>query len=130
VLCFSLNSEKEGILGKVAAYYGIIEAGDRGAQHAHFLQWIKTDLSLSEMGEKLKCENFHKLVCEWTDSLIKSDLDDFLETETIQSNVHPCCRTLNLDLTKPINELERIYKIATREIVSVSQQHKCSFMEL
>jgi hypothetical protein len=127
VLCFSINSEKEGILGKVDAYYGLIEAGDRGAQHAHFLQWIKTDLSLSEMGEKLKCENFHKLVCDWTDSLIKSDLDDFLETETIQSNIHPCCRTLNLDLTRPINELDRIYKIATREIVSVSQQHKCSF---
>ena len=127
VLCYSPKLNKEGIIGLIRAIYAMVEAGDRGALHSHFVIWIVTLLSPTDMGLKLQCENFRQLLCDWVDTIIKCDLDDFIERESSTTIAHPCSRSLNLDLCKSPNDLDRIFKIATYEIVKASNIHKCCF---
>ena len=125
VLCYSPENCKEGVLGPVRAYDGVVEANDRGALHGHFLIFLQKCLTPLELGLKLKDPLFRQLLSKWIDSIIKCDLDEYNIREIVPSTVHPCARSLNLDLSQPESDLTKIFKIAVFNIVTASNFHKC-----
>ena len=65
-----------GILGRVAAYYGCVEAQGRGSLHCHMLVWLVGSLNPNNIKERLTCGN---------DTVFKDNLFAFLEDLIVMS---------------------------------------------
>ena len=60
-----------GVLGKVKAHYGCVEAQGRGSLHCHMLVWIEGALNPNEIQEKvLKDENWARELLAYLDDTI------------------------------------------------------------
>ncbi|EJD36383.1 hypothetical protein AURDEDRAFT_19132, partial [Auricularia subglabra TFB-10046 SS5] len=53
VLGYDANSDTSGVLGKVSAFYGCVEAQGRGTLHCHMLVWIDGALNPNEIRDKV-----------------------------------------------------------------------------
>lgn len=80
----------KGILGKVKAYYGTVEAQGRGTLHCHMMIWLEGGLQPDEVKQKISQEDseFRQRLFAFLDDSISTDL---LEDVSPESAVyHPC----------------------------------------
>lgn len=102
-------SSQGGILGKVKAYYGCVEAQGRGSLHCHMLIWIEGALNPNEIRDKVT-ENpdgeFVKRLLEMLDDTISNAIPALAVPESgsvapgsvASARHHPCAvRSLNPD---------------------------------
>ncbi|THU82764.1 hypothetical protein K435DRAFT_562734, partial [Dendrothele bispora CBS 962.96] len=119
-----------GLLGKVRAYYGCVEAQGRGSLHCHMLVWLEGGLNPNEIRERVLSQSHN----DFTERLIKY-LDDVIATEVPASEVnvdstlpHPC---LLRHIQKKRNETEVNFKSRQkcdlRRLVEKTQVHKHNF---
>jgi len=52
-----------GILGRVTAYFGVVEAQGRGTLHLHMLMWLAGTPDSEAMEAALQTESFHENIC-------------------------------------------------------------------
>jgi hypothetical protein len=107
------NKDKGGIFGPLAAYYGMVEAQNRGTLHIHLMLWIKGAPTPDVLFEKLSADpTFQASLFSYLNSIIKNDLDDYQhqtsETETqsyIPVTYAPCLQDCSpCKLSKFLNE--------------------------
>ncbi|THU87487.1 hypothetical protein K435DRAFT_588287, partial [Dendrothele bispora CBS 962.96] len=117
------NPRKEGgLLGKVKAYYGCVEAQGRGSLHCHMLVWLEGGLNLNEIRERVLSQSNS----DFTERLIRY-LDDVIATDIPEVDVdsalpHPC-------FLRHIRKREDESKTGFdfRRLVDKTQVHKHSF---
>lgn len=69
-----MNSKDGGLFGKVAGYYGTIEAQGRGSLHCHMMIWVEGSLGPQALRDSVKCAEFQKELFEYLEDMIKSGL--------------------------------------------------------
>ncbi|KAF8123174.1 hypothetical protein EV363DRAFT_1273007, partial [Boletus edulis] len=84
-----------GILGRVNAYYGCVEAQGRGSLHCHMLVWLKDSLNCDEIKQRVQhvgdTEFRNRLIAFLDDTIASSVTADPLPEIDICSSVnHPC----------------------------------------
>ncbi|THU94167.1 hypothetical protein K435DRAFT_668842, partial [Dendrothele bispora CBS 962.96] len=82
--------KQPGILGKVKAYYGCVEAQGRGSLHCHMLVWIEGGLNPNEIRERITSEGqgeFTERLLKYLDDIIVTDLP---AVEPGAKLPHPC----------------------------------------
>ena len=77
-------SASTGILGHLAAYYGVVKAQGRGTLHLHMLLWLQHAPICDEMHTLLQSSDFRECVHTFIKTNIRAHLDGFTE-ETICS---------------------------------------------
>ena len=82
------GSAQEGILGKVRAYYGTVEAQGRGTLHCHMMVWVEGGLHPDEMKNRLADDEFRNRLFTFLDDTISTELP--AEPATPSSDYHPC----------------------------------------
>ncbi|KAJ7443548.1 hypothetical protein FB451DRAFT_960143, partial [Mycena latifolia] len=91
------QKDKEGgILGRVKAYYGCVEAQGRGSLHCHMMVWLEGALDPNEIKAKAMenggNEEFQKRLIAFLDDTISTEVppDPAPDLETPLSKFHPC----------------------------------------
>ena len=79
------TTNRRGILGRVRAYFGVVEAQGRGTLHLHMLMWLVGAPTADEMRELLKTEEFRRRVAEWIRANIRAHLDGLSTADEIKS---------------------------------------------
>ncbi|THU80765.1 hypothetical protein K435DRAFT_695015, partial [Dendrothele bispora CBS 962.96] len=89
------KSDKEpGILGRVSAYYGCVEAQGRGSLHCHMLIWLEGGLNPNEIRDRLvngQEAGFRECLVRYLDDTIATHIPLGPESARLQSDKpHPC----------------------------------------
>ena len=75
---------KMGILGRVSAYFGIVESQNRGSLHLHILIWLEGAPSSEEMHELLRSAKFRERVREYIRANIRAYVPGLDSAATIK----------------------------------------------
>ncbi|EUC58245.1 ATP-dependent DNA helicase pif1, putative [Rhizoctonia solani AG-3 Rhs1AP] len=114
-----------GILGRLSAYYGVVEAQGRGSLHVHMVLWLENAPSSDTMHNLLSDPSFRQRVAGYVDHTVRAHLDG-LNAETIEAlkkdaelgySRPPCPGSANYDRDFAVRELH---------LVRAQQFHKCS----
>ena len=84
------HSGNNGILGKVKAYYGTVEAQGRGTLHCHMMIWVEGGLSPDEIKKKIvedKDEAFKQRLIAFLDDSISAELP--VDPDPMIPSYHP-----------------------------------------
>jgi hypothetical protein len=106
LLGYDKKKSKNGVLGYIKAYYGMVETQDRGSLHLHMMAWVVGGTNPSELKEKLKLHDFKIKLLKYLDSVIPCDFEGLLKNK---SNA----KTNELDEKKDI----RVYEAYKLEII-------------
>ncbi|GLB44644.1 putative G-quadruplex DNA unwinding [Lyophyllum shimeji] len=74
-----------GVFGKVAAYFGTVEAQGRGTLHLHLLVWLKHAPSADEILELLKTSDFRDRVVAYIRANLRAYLPGLESAEHVKS---------------------------------------------
>lgn len=124
ILGYVKNKSNKGLLGRVRAYYSIVEAQFKGTLHLHMLLWLIDSINPLEFKKRLTDEPFIKKLITYLDSIISNDFTKLNKTKVIDE-IYPLCRSIDyinkekIDLDKFLNDVH--------ECVSNTQIHKCTF---
>ncbi|CAF4838083.1 unnamed protein product [Rotaria socialis] len=77
---------EKGVLGPIKAYFGTVENQGRGSLHLHILMWLDHDLTLSQLKESVKNEEFRNGLLGYLEDIIKQDLSNF-DFDTSETDV-------------------------------------------
>lgn len=97
-------SSKRGILGKIRAYFGVVEAQGRGTLHLHMLMWLCGAPTSDEMRELLQQAGFRDRIAAF-----------------IRANIRAHSRPPRPDDAA----YDRQYSDLERRVVRASQVHTC-----
>ena len=75
---------KEGMVGKLSAYIGMVEAQERGTLHLHMILWLENMPTLTQMKEALCTKAFQKQVTVYIGATIHADLDGATASEVVK----------------------------------------------
>ncbi|KZT31123.1 hypothetical protein SISSUDRAFT_995501 [Sistotremastrum suecicum HHB10207 ss-3] len=124
VLGHSPNRQKLGVFGKVAAYYGCVEAQGRGSLHCHMMVWIKGGMDPNAIRQRineLHDEEFCRRLITYLDDCIINevppkppDVDEHLNPRG-----HPCQRFGD---SCPVEEPAR--QLDMHDLVKECQTHR------
>ncbi|KIN95492.1 hypothetical protein M404DRAFT_165673, partial [Pisolithus tinctorius Marx 270] len=70
-----------GVLGRVAGYFGVVEAQGRGTLHVHMLLWLANTLNANKMQALLQQESFRDTIRNYIHANIRTHLDDLTEDD-------------------------------------------------
>ena len=114
-----------GILGKLAAYFGVLEAQGRGSLHIHMILWLTNAPNADEMKDLLQSEDFRDNVVQYIKDNIRAHLDLFGE-----SNIKQMIPLPTLAYSRPPDPKSSTWKedfqAAEHQIVRSQQVHTCS----
>ncbi len=82
LLGYDKKKSKNGVLGYIKAYYGMVETQDRGSLHLHMMAWVVGGTNPSELKEKLKLHDFKVKLLKYLDSVIHCDFEGLLKTKS------------------------------------------------
>lgn len=116
-----------GLLGKLSAYYGIVEAQGRGSLHLHMFVWLEDSPSADEMINLLETsEDFRKRIEVYIDRNITAHVPGLTTKEEVQS----VPREADLAYSRPLDPQSPNYeedrKELLKKIVRSQQIHTCS----
>lgn len=116
-----------GVLGRVSAYFGVVEAQGRGTLHLHMLIWLENAPTVEEMHERLATPEFRQKITEYIKANIRAHIDG-LTKETMKQMP----RDKELPFSRPpdptkLTDEEYINEVASRERMAVrsAQLHTC-----
>ena len=72
-----------GILGRISAYFGVVEAQGRGTLHLHMLIWCCNSPNMYELHDLMRSKDFHNRLHDFIRQNIRAHLDG-LDEETIR----------------------------------------------
>ncbi|KDN38232.1 hypothetical protein RSAG8_09631, partial [Rhizoctonia solani AG-8 WAC10335] len=113
-----------GVLGRLSAYFGVVEAQGRGSLHVHMVLWLEGAPSSDTMHNLLSESSFRKRVAEYVDHTVRAHLDG-VNAEAIAAlekdaelgySRPPCPGSANFDREFAVRELH---------LVRAQQVHKC-----
>ncbi|THV00423.1 hypothetical protein K435DRAFT_657218, partial [Dendrothele bispora CBS 962.96] len=123
------NPRKEGgLLGKVKAYYGCVEAQGRGSLHCHMLVWLEGGLNPNEIRERVLSQSHS----DFTERLVRY-LDDVISTDIPEVDVesdlpHPCLlRHVRKRKDESKTNFDSRRRSDLRRLVEKTQVHKHNF---
>ncbi|KZV82190.1 hypothetical protein EXIGLDRAFT_778907, partial [Exidia glandulosa HHB12029] len=115
---------RRGILGKIKAYFGVVEAQGRGTLHLHMLMWLSGAPTSDEMRELLQREDFRLRIAEFIRANIRAHLDSLQEED-----IAAMPRRSDIAYSRPPDPRKPGYEAASRElerqVVRASQVHTC-----
>lgn len=116
-----------GLLGKLSAYYGVVEAQGRGSLHLHMFVWLEDSPSSDEMVKELESsEEFRNRIEAYIDRNIQAHVPGLSTKEEIQS----VPREADLAYSRPLDPSSPHYEEEKREllkkVVRSQQIHTCS----
>jgi hypothetical protein len=114
-----------GILGRISAYFGVVEAQGRGTLHLHMLIWFCNTPNMYELHELMRTEEFRNRLRDFIKRNIRAHLDN-LDEETIRNMP----KESDLPYSRPPNPesptwLEEMHD-RERRVVRSSQIHTCT----
>ena len=114
-----------GVLGRISAYFGVVEAQGRGALHVHMLLWLEDTPNTDEVHELLQTEEFREKLKNYIRQNIRAHFDG-INAETIptipKESALPYSRPPNPDSERWEAECADI----ERRVVRSQQVHVCS----
>ena len=72
-----------GVLGCVAAYFGLLESQGHGMLHLHLLMWLANTLMTDEIHNLLKTADFREHVIKYIRSNLHTYLLELNSAETV-----------------------------------------------
>jgi hypothetical protein len=124
------ESDMDGILGKINAYYGAVEGQNRGTLHCHLVVWLDQCPSPGELHAKLR-ENkeLRRRLKDYLDEVIKRDLSQFPD-DGIPPNVDTSQKASNSPPLDPFVEdncvLQCACRYRIRKGIKQYQYHCCT----
>lgn len=119
------TTSRPGILGRVKAYFGVVEAQGRGTLHLHMLMWLVGAPTSDEMRELLQGADFRERVANWIRANIRAHLDELASAEAIKA----IPRQSDVAYSRPPHPDDEDYgqKCQAMElaVVRASQVHTC-----
>jgi len=116
---------RPGILGRVRAYFGVVEAQGRGTLHLHMLMWLVGAPTSDEMRELLKKDEFRQRIAEWIRANIRAHLAELSSAEAIKA----VPRHTDVAYSRPPHPDDPNYARLSRQmeldVVRASQVHTC-----
>ncbi|KIO04732.1 hypothetical protein M404DRAFT_25843 [Pisolithus tinctorius Marx 270] len=114
-----------GVLGRVAGYFGVVEAQGRGTLHVHMLLWLANTPNANEMQALLQQESFRDTIRNYIRANICMHLDNLTE-----DNLKTMPRAPQLAYSRPHDPRtagwrQGSYEIE-RQLVRSQQLHTCS----
>ncbi|KAH7924255.1 hypothetical protein BV22DRAFT_1047590 [Leucogyrophana mollusca] len=116
---------RTGILGKLSAYFGVVEAQGRGSLHVHMFIWLCDTPNMDEMHSLLKSEEFRESVRKYIRHNIRAHLDGLDEEEISRTRKEaqlPFRRPLDPDSPGWARETAAL----ERQVVRAQQIHTCT----
>ena len=112
-----------GILGKVKAYYGCVEAQGRGSLHCHMLVWVEGGLNVDE----IKCHivnkddnNFQRRLISFLDNTISNEIPP----SNVETSEHDPC-TICGPIAETSEELQKDLHLLVKQCQQHSHTHTC-----
>lgn len=121
----SIKSE-EGVLGSVAAYFGVTEAQGRGTLHLHVIVWLEGSPPTEEMSDLLRNSQFREKVAKYLKANVRGHLDGFTREglrAIVKDREVPYSRPPGP--TQEEGAFETAQKEFERRVVRASQVHTC-----
>ncbi|KZV89335.1 hypothetical protein EXIGLDRAFT_594028, partial [Exidia glandulosa HHB12029] len=128
LLGYDPKTDTAGLLGRVSAYYGCVEAQGRGTLHCHMLIWIDGALNPNEIKEKVLADlggEFQKRLLAALDDVIANCVpeDPPDVSVPVPSSAHHPCSVRGPDLASPPDVLRPARQRDLRNVVLKSQIH-------
>jgi len=124
VTSFTVNS-RPGILGRIRAYFGVVEAQGRGTLHLHMLMWLVGGPTSDEMRELLKRADFRERLANWIRANIRAHLDELSSAEAIKA----VPKHSDVAYSRPVHPDHANYAALSRQmevaVVRAAQVHTC-----
>ena len=121
----SRSESAGGMLGRVTAYYGCVEAQGRGTLHCHMLIWLKGALNCDQIRERVLKgdDHFQMDMINFIDDCISNEIPSApVEKVAVPSDtVHPCSVRGITDLNAKLQRSKDLHNI-----VKSCQSHKHS----
>jgi hypothetical protein len=124
---FNVTSEI-GVVGRVAAYFGVVESQGRGSLHLHLLLYLKDVPSSTEMENLLQQDSFRQKVVLFLKANIRSHLPGMVCKEDIERMPN----NVEVAWTRPPNPAmeDEEYQVKVRQlehaVVRAKQIHTCT----
>ena len=119
-----ITSER-GILGELAAYFGVVEAQGRGTLHLHMLIWLRGTPDCDRMQELLQAEPFREKIKQYIQANVRAHADELTE-----ESIKKMAREPQLAYSRPPNPDEANWEEANHQfevrLVRSQQVHTCS----
>ncbi|CAE6416282.1 unnamed protein product [Rhizoctonia solani] len=113
-----------GVLGRLSAYYGVVEAQGRGSLHVHMVLWLEDAPSSDTMHDLLSDPAFRERVTQYVDHSVRAHLDG-LNAQTIAELE----KDAELGYSRPpcpgSADYDRAFDIRELHLVRAQQFHKC-----
>lgn len=121
---FSIKSQ-HGILGRVSAYFGAVEAQNRGTLHLHLLVWLYDTPNPDEMHDLLQTEEYRSRVVSYIRETIRAHLPRFSE-----DIINAMASEAELAYSRPphpdSDDYDKEVETLERKVVRSQQIHACS----
>lgn len=116
-----------GLLGRLSAYFGVVEAQGRGTLHLHMFLWLEDSPSSDEMLELLEnSEEFRAKIQNYIAANIRADVPGLSSKEEIQAMP----READLAYSRPPNPAHETYEEEKKDTlvraVRSQQIHTCT----
>ena len=119
-----MTSER-GILGELAAYFGVVEAQGRGTLHLHMLIWLRGTPDCDRMQELLEVEAFREKIKQYIKANVRAHADELTEESMKKMPREP-----QLAYSRPPNPDDANWDEANHQfevqLVRSQQVHTCS----
>nr|GAT42479.1 predicted protein [Mycena chlorophos] len=118
-------TRREGVLGRINAYIGTVEAQARGSLHLHLLLWLDGAPTASQMQEALKSEEFREKIRRFIHQNIRADVPGSIAAPATRKKLKRSIAfsrpvdPRNGQFTERMQEKERVN-------APVLQSHKCN----
>ena len=116
---------EDGILGRVSAYIGTVEAQGRGTLHLHMVLWLESAPTAGQMKEALRSAQFRERLAQFIKSTIRADLDG-----VTASDLAKMPRQNHVSYSRPVDPRSEQYayhsKKRERDLARAVQLHQCT----
>jgi hypothetical protein len=113
-----------GILGRVSAYYGVVEAQGRGSLHLHMVVWLENAPSSETMQALLEDEDFRQHVARYVNTNVRAHLDG-MNADTVKEMEKDAELAWSCPPNPESPNYEQEFAIRELHLVRAQQVHAC-----
>nr|GAT44847.1 predicted protein [Mycena chlorophos] len=118
-------TRKQGVLGRINAYVGTVEAQARGSLHLHLLLWLQGAPSAAQMQEALKSEAFRNKIQQFIKQNIRADVSGTIADPKTRKKIKR-----SVAFSRPIDPRQGDFQEKVREkersSAAIVQSHECT----
>ena len=114
-----------GILGRLSAYFGVVEAQGRGSLHVHMLLWLQNTPTTQEMQDLLRTTHFREKLSTFLDKNVRAHLDGMASAEDIDAIVRDAEAGYARPPDPDEDDFEERMEADERTLARAQQVHHC-----